>query len=248
MKDKNLENLKKEFLAIKAKGFCSSTRSNNTGIGKTFEDLLGKREDNLSAPDFYDIEIKTQRDESTSYVTLFTKSPDYPQKANTYLRNTYGENDENGMPILHTSIFINENSYKNLYYFSLVVDENERKIYIAIRKKFSDKIEKKVYYSFDTIQKKLDTKIKKLAYIEAESKVSEGKEKFHYKKMTVYSSPSLSKFISLIKLGKIMVDIRIGVYHNREKNTFGKTHDHGTGFRIKERDLPMLYEEKQVIE
>lgn len=248
MKDKNLENLKKEFLAIKAKGFCSSTRSNNTGIGKTFEDLLGKREDNLSAPDFYDIEIKTQRDESTSYVTLFTKSPDYPQKANTYLRVAYGEKDENGMPILHTSIFVNENFYKNLYHFSLVVDENERKIYIAIRENFSDKIEKKVYYSFDTIQKKLDTKIKKLAYIEAESKVSEGKEEFHYKKMTVYSSPSLSRFISLIKSGKIMVDIRIGVFRNLEKKNFGKTHDHGTGFRIKERDLPMLYEEKQVIE
>ncbi len=248
MKNNCLQVLEKKFLEIKKKGFCSSTRSHNTGIGKTFEDLLGKKEDNLPNPDFYDIEIKTQRENSSSYVTLFTKAPDYPKGANTYLRETYGEKDENQMLTLHTSIFIKENSFKDLYCFSLKIDEIEKRIYIIIKEKSSNKTEKSVYYSFDTIQKKLNTKIKKLAYVEADSRMNNGKEEFHYKKMVVYFNPSLSKFLELLTLGKIMIDIRIGVYHNPNKKNFGKTHDHGTGFRIKEIDLPALYEESITIE
>ena len=37
-----------------------------------------------------------------------------------------------------------------------------------------------------------------------------------------------------------MLDIRIGVYKSGQY--FGKTHDHGTGFRIKESDLECLYD------
>lgn len=152
------------------------------------------------------------------------------------------------MLTLHTSIFIKENSFKDLYCFSLKIDEIEKRIYIIIKEKSSNKTEKSVYYSFDTIQKKLNTKIKKLAYVEADSRMNNGKEEFHYKKMVVYFNPSLSKFLELLTLGKIMIDIRIGVYHNPNKKNFGKTHDHGTGFRIKEIDLPALYEESITIE
>ena len=39
--------------------------------------------------------------------------------------------------------------------------------------------------------------------------------------------------------GKIYVDLRIGQYHNGKNK--GKTHDHGTGFRIREIDQPLLF-------
>ena len=48
------------------------------------------------------------------------------------------------------------------------------------------------------------------------------------------------KFIEAINNGKIMLDIRIGVYKSGKH--FGKNHDHGTGFRIKESDLECLYD------
>ena len=39
-----------------------------------------------------------------------------------------------------------------------------------------------------------------------------------------------------------MIDIRIGSY--KSGKNLGKTHDHGTGFRIKPEDLKNLYSEK----
>ena len=45
----------------------------------------------------------------------------------------------------------------------------------------------------------------------------------------------------LLQEGKIKVDIRIGQYPD------GKTHDHGTGFRIQDRSLTEIFLNKQVI-
>src|SRR3989338_2425166 len=82
-----LESFKKDFLAIKKNGFIESHRTHNTGIGKTFEDMIGIVENNSSLADYQGIlEIKSKRDLSKSMLTLFTKSPSSPKGANSYLR------------------------------------------------------------------------------------------------------------------------------------------------------------------
>ena len=45
--------------------------------------------------------------------------------------------------------------------------------------------------------------------------------------------------LRLLENGKIYVDLRIGQYHTGDKK--GQTHDHGTGFRIREIDQPLLF-------
>ena len=72
---KELYNLKQEFEKIKKMGYVKSTRSGFTGIGKTFEDLIGKNEDTLETPDYHGIEIKTKKSYSKSYTTLFNATP-----------------------------------------------------------------------------------------------------------------------------------------------------------------------------
>ena len=52
MEDKVLQGFKKDFLAIKEKGFVESHRKHNTGIGKTFEDLIGIVENNNALADY----------------------------------------------------------------------------------------------------------------------------------------------------------------------------------------------------
>lgn len=76
----NIKKFKELFLRSKKLGFIKSHRSNNTGIGKTFEDICGIIENNFDAADFEGIEIKSHRAMSNSYITLFTKSPTYPVK------------------------------------------------------------------------------------------------------------------------------------------------------------------------
>lgn len=231
------------FMRVSNKGWQKSNRSNNTGIGKTFEDLIGKEEDNDNAPDFKGIEIKTHRINSSSYTSLFTASPDGPgQSENTRLRETYGKIDEeSGLKTLHSSIFANRmTSFFNIYYFQIEVNRNDRKIYLLIFDSNKNLIEKITYWEFDSLENKLQKKLKNLAYVDGESKIVNGEEYFKYEKIAFYKFKDFSKFLDLVEDGTIMLDIRIGVYQSGTNR--GKTHDHGTGFRIKESDLDKLYD------
>lgn len=247
----HLEDFKRRFKIIKNKGFIQSSRTSNTGIGKTFEDLLEKKEDNLSEADFGDIEIKTQRERSNSYVTLFTKSPTYPRAANTHLRLNYGTEDSGyGLKILHTSIFGNKyNTFADKYGFKFIVDREKRIMFISIKELSSGLIiDESAYYSFDLLEQAISKKLKKVAYVTAESREGANGEEFYYKSVELLYRPNFDKFICLIEDGTIMIDIRIGVFHNKEKRTYGKTHDHGTGFRIKESDFDKLFISREIVE
>jgi len=126
----------KEFKRIKALGFIKSKRLNDTGIGKTFEDYLGVDENNLKDPDFAGYEIKSHRKTSTSYVTLFTKSPTLPKKANPLLREKFGT-PEGKLKVrtIRTSVFSHKwNTYKKGYSFKIVVNEKEKTIDLISKK------------------------------------------------------------------------------------------------------------------
>ena len=101
-KESFINDFKKVFLL----GYVPSHRKHNTGIGKTFEDLMDIQENNLSTADYKGhIELKAQRALTGSMLTLFTKSPSYPPGANSYLRENYGSLDPKfGFKILHTTI------------------------------------------------------------------------------------------------------------------------------------------------
>ncbi len=73
---------------IKSAGFIKTHRAHDTGIGKTLEDLLGIQENNIRLPDFGDLELKAKRLESTSMLTLATKSP-LPRGVNKVLFERY---------------------------------------------------------------------------------------------------------------------------------------------------------------
>jgi len=67
-----LKEFRKAFARIKQAGYVRSTRSGPTGVGHTFETLLGLEENNIAPPDLGEVEIKARRVNSTSLVTLLT--------------------------------------------------------------------------------------------------------------------------------------------------------------------------------
>jgi len=245
-KSKIIEN----FLKVKQLGFVKSTRSNNTGIGKTFEDYIGVVENNICEPDLFGFEIKSQRELSSSYVTLFTKSPTYPPKANTLLRDNYGVPYEENKDIkhLHTSMFASRpNTYFNKYSFQLLNNEEEERIYINISDLHTGKIiDNSTYYSYQVLKSTLERKLNKLFFVTAQQETMDNDEYFHFTKAEIYTEPTFENFIDLLNRGIIMYDIRIGSYKSGKK--YGKPHDHGSGFRIKETDICRLYNSREVVE
>lgn len=76
----------------------------------------------------------------------------------------------------------------------------------------------------------------KFVYAKAESRGNGASEEFRYVEAYEVSGFDYNAMIELLEKGKIYVDLRIGQYPD------GRTHDHGTGFRIKENDQPLLFQ------
>ena len=107
-------------------------------------------------------------------------------------------------------------------------------------------IDDSVGYTYDCLAKKLEKKLKNLFYVSAERKFVDDVEHFYFNKADIYTNPSIDKFISLIDSGLIMFDIRIGSY--RSGKMYGKAHDHGSGFRIIESNIKLLFETHESFE
>ncbi|MEO0004597.1 MAG: MvaI/BcnI family restriction endonuclease, partial [candidate division WOR-3 bacterium] len=63
---------RQRFGEIKKLGWVPSKRRGPTGVGHTFEQLMGLTENNIALPDLGEVELKTHRVDSTSMITLFT--------------------------------------------------------------------------------------------------------------------------------------------------------------------------------
>lgn len=222
-----------EFQKIKAQGWIQTHRSGPTGVGKTLEDLLGIPENNHGEPDFGEYELKSCRLNSPSMLTMFTKAPQ-PARSNTYLRLKYGyasDAYDNDGKVLHSTLTAARlvpiaDTGRQL---KIVCDS--AKIAIASETEIED-----VFWSREALRNAFNKKFKnKFVYVKADSRGHGAREEFLYQEAYKVSGFGYDALIALLEQGKIFVDLRIGQFPN------GKTHDHGTAFRIREADQYLLF-------
>ena len=177
-------------------------------------------------------------------VTLFSKAPSYPRRANTFLRTNYGvyEDNYNGQ-ILNTTVFGNrENTHRGGYGFKVEIDRQSKNIRLFIRDLNTGKIvNNDIYWSFTVLENAIKKKLNTIAilYGEESPDYSSNKWMVRYTQMSLIKQITLEQMLKSIEDGRLAIDIRIGVYASG-KNV-GKTHDHGTAFRMNLQDLLNLY-------
>lgn len=227
----------REYQKICKMGWIRTHRSGSTGIGKTLEDLLGIVENNIDGPDFGDYELKSCRLNSNSMLTIFTKTPQ-PQGAANTLRMTFGYSSDaydNDEKVLHSTLSADR--------FVSIADTGRRLKVECGPEKISIIAEDGIEYAYwtrDQLKKAFEKKYKnKFVYAKAQSRGSGASEEFRFVEAYEVSGFNYEAFVDLLEQGKIYIDLRIGQYHGGAKN--GQTHDHGTGFRIKENDQPLLF-------
>ncbi|OGI57367.1 hypothetical protein A3B85_00155 [Candidatus Nomurabacteria bacterium RIFCSPHIGHO2_02_FULL_37_13] len=228
-----LGKIKKDLKSLKKLGWIKSNRKHNTGIGKTLEDHLKIKENNIALPDFGVMELKSQRISTISMMTLFTKSPE--GITNSEIRKHFGYPDKEfpKIKILHQTI---SGGKRNGMGFQATIDEKHGKLLILKKGKLLG------HYSLAFLKKKATEKIGNgLILVRAETKNMRGHEYFHYKDAFILKEIDPTKFLAHSKY-----DIRLGVYHSG-KNA-GKPHDHGSAFRLTEKSLPLLFKiHKQIL-
>jgi len=206
---------------INEMGWIKTHRAGNTGIGKTLEDLLGITENNIPGPNAAMIELKSARKNASSMLTLFTKSPS-PPRANSILLEKYGyaSTKKQGTKRLETTVnAINYNQLKGKPGFKIEIQE-ERLNLIDIKSEILG------YWDKETLKKSFERKLPKLLYVKAEARGKGLEEEFWFNEAWLLSGFSFGNFLKLLRDGTILIDIRIGQYPD------GRTHDHGTGFRV----------------
>lgn len=243
------EQLIEIFKQIHDRGWVQSHRSNNTGIGKTFEDLAGIEENNSEEPDFEEFEIKSHRGEANSPITLFTLVPTFPKQANGYLQDRFGEPypDRPNLKKLHASMFANrKSSYFGKYSFQLINDRIAKVLKIGVYDLGTGElIDASAGYTYDNLQTKLFKKLNNLFYVIANRRFHNSIEEFHFTNAIIYTKPSFERFLDIMDDGNVQYDIRIGSYQSGTK--YGLPHDHGSGFRIRENYILDLYKSTEYI-
>ena len=239
--EKSIEIFIENFKKIKNKEFNKSLRSGYTGIGFTYESLLGKKEDNSYNPDFNGIEIKTKLGYSKSNMTLFTLVPQ-SEKSIKYIYDKYAYNHyfNKANRVFRHDIYANCNlSIQNIYIMRLKVDRDSKKLRLVILDSSYQKIEDEIFWSFDSLKERLEIKLNTLAIIKGYPYKRNNDKVYKYTNLSIYKLKSFEFFLKLIEEDKIYVTFNIGTHMDGIR--FGQIYDRGTAFKIKNEYIDDLF-------
>jgi hypothetical protein len=220
------------FDGVKEKGFIRTLRAGSTGVGYTFESILGIEENNDEWADYKGIEIKTFRSKDLKMTgaektNLFLKEPTWIDGLKTMAQRVknYGYVDKDGRHALYSSVKIQTNSHG--LKFELIKPKEMVEI-----QRISIPI---AFYSFASLQKRLDEKLREAVFIAASSRGSDRNEEFHYRTLTYCVNPSVPAFNSLVSSGDIILELRMHI------GPSGAVRNHGSAFRVIKNKLPNLF-------
>ncbi len=236
--------IKQKLLELSKKGFVKSLRKDNTGIGFTLETLLKIKENNLGEPDFtykgLPIELKAQRIDASSRVTLFTKVPHWSPLSAREIIEKYGYPDAKGRQGLKITLKVDDFNNKG---FKLELEEKSNRLNI-VHKEGGIVAFFKIEELMETLKKKL---FENLLLVLAERKKIGEDEYFHYKRAILLTNLSEKAFEKLLKQGLVVWEFRMDIRERHKGKGDFFVRDHGPGFRLGRNHLDKLYEKKEVI-
>lgn len=237
----------------------NARRGNQGGVGNTLEDLLGIKENNLPIPNAAEWELKTQRIDTSSLTTLvhLEPSPRVLKFVPKVFLPKYGwphqeagiKYPEYEMSFRQTIHAMNPSDRG----FKVVVDKVNRKILISFNANDVDikhknwlntvkeriglgELEPQPYWGFDDLEHKAGTKLLNCFYVQAEEKKEKRISYFWYKKISMLRKFKFEGFIQALETANLLVDFDARTGHN-----------HGTKFRLRQNQLPLLYEDITII-
>lgn len=239
----NFDILRNKLEQIRVRGPVPCTRQNNRdgGIGNTLEDLLNIRENNLQIPDYLEYEIKSQRVDTTSPITLFSIATE--NRNNRRLFDKYGQTTNDNTRRLYWTVYMGRLAcLYGRYECQLEFDNliTPQRLYVKIKDTITNNIDTQAYWDLQHVREIANNKIRNLVACHAQTINSGNNRYFQYKNFNCYFNFSFDKLLDCIRDGLVQVDFRIGA--DLTGNHAGKYHDHGSAFRIQGIHLYKLYE------
>ena len=231
----NLKQIQKRLADLKERGYIETHRKGPTGIGHTLEQELQLDENNLAIPDLGGrVELKANRKKSGSMVTLFTFNRSVWQVSQKEIIKKFGYVDKKGRQSLYSTVF---HGVTNAQGLEIQIDRHNHKVHLRYKNQILGT------WSVFTIVGKFITKLERLMVVFADDRINEktGREEFYFNEAYLLDKPDPDNFLDAFEKGLIAIDVRMHL------NPSGAIRNHGTGFRIDERNIPSLYENRRQI-
>ncbi len=237
-----LPELRKILNELKDAGFVQSERPGPTGVGYTLESRLGISENNLPIPDIGGrTEIKATRNTTNNLITLFTFNRLAWQKPQADIIQSYGYIDEsNGRPSLYSTVSAATPNSQGL---QVTLPKDSGMVSIA----HVESGEVLATWDLFHIVGKFVTKFERLLLVHADARRGERGEEFHFNAAHLLAEPNAKTFRDSFLQGKALIDIRMHLKPYDAARIQGEglrrppVRNHGTGFRVREHDLPSLF-------
>jgi len=226
--------------AIHDMGYIPSITSGDPGVGDTLENALGIQRNNIQAPDYKGIELKTTRlsragaRRSSTRNTLFTKVPDegmtYRQIIDNYGKIQIPRGRTEARLQLYETFRV---SRPNAYDLQLDVDvNNDRLNMFHVNANGSRNYVSSWILSY--LKQTLLLKHHETFWVKAEAIMQNGIEYFRYDKILHTKNPNTSLLAPLLEADKITIDL--AAHYEPD----GKWRDHGMLFKMKPEDITLI--------
>lgn len=241
---KTMGELRNMFNEIRKIPFHKSLRNGSTGIGYTFETLIGKKEDSLCLPDYKGIEIKTKLGYSKSSMTLFTSNPqrDDDIKAIDFLIDKFGYTKKADKVLKRFTCCLYSNKLSNLksnFLCKLNIDMKNNKLQMLILNRNLEIIDNGIYWNLDILKNKLYTKLNYLALVKGYPYKINNEIYYKYTSLSFYKLKGFSNFLELLRNDNVQVLFSIEIL--TDKNNHKKIHNRGGTFRININKIDELF-------
>jgi hypothetical protein len=220
--DDSLTKLLERFDAVKALGWIETMRAGDTGIGYTFETLLGIKENNDQIADFHGIEIKCKgrkpgKSEASSKINLFQAGPTWLVQSPAKERiRVIGRMGPDGLYACYSQVTTTPNNIGLL----LNVSNQSSKIDLL---KNTDELG---FWSFSQLENRLKEKHSRTAFIKADIRNAKGPAQFSYNELVYCDKPSIGRFMDLVSNRNIVFEFTISEKSN------GSIRNHGYPWRL----------------
>jgi hypothetical protein len=224
--DPVLRELLDRFDEIKARGWIDTLRADDTGIGYTFESLVGIEENNDKTADYRGIEIKCklvrERGPRGGKINLFQQGPEWRTSATAMARlRQLGRPGTQGLYACHSQITTTANNIG----LRLAVQTPERIIELI---KDADVLGS---WSYETLQKRLHEKHARTVFIKARSRLSAAGTQYSYEEVVYCEGPKIDEFVKMVETREIVFEFLMS------EKTGGMVRNRGYPWRLNHEGL-----------
>jgi len=224
--DSVLAELLDHFDRVSSMGWIRSMRSGDTGIGYTFETLIGLKENNDKSADYKGIEIKCKKTKisgtGSGKINLFQQAPVWAKKETAIERiKRIGKLEDDGHYSCYSQITTTPNNLE------LALKPNHEKNQIDLIKAF----EFLGHWPNDVLDARLQEKHNRTIFIKADVKASTEGQQFRYKEVVYCERPSIEKFIELVQTRQLVFEFLMS------EKPRAKVRNHGYPWRLVNEDI-----------